>query len=310
VSISEQNVRTLMAVPLQTGDQVIGLIYVDFPALAADLTPRDLDLLTVLANVAAIRIEQERLELVAEQERLHALELEQAAEIQRRLLPERAPDVPGVDLAGSNAACHTVGGDYFDFFPLPDGKVAVVLADVSGKGLPASLLMASLQARVQVLLEEADELPNLVSRLDRMMAKCCPGNRFVTMFLCVVDPASGEIGYCNAGHNPPLLIRAEGQAEQLRGGGTMLGMFPDLGYEERRTRLGKNDLLVMFSDGVTEATSPRGEEFGERRLTALLSEARGEPAAVVLERVGRALADWTEGAPPTDDITVVAARLR
>jgi serine phosphatase RsbU (regulator of sigma subunit) len=299
-----------MAVPLQTSEQVIGLIYVDFPALAVDLTPRDLDLLTVLANVAAIRIEQERLALVEEKERFHSKELEQAAEIQRRLLPDRAPDVPGADLAGSNAACHTVGGDYYDFFPLTDGRVGVVLADVSGKGLPASLLMASLQARVQVLLEEPDDLPRLMSRLDRMMAKSCPGNRFVTLFLCVFDPATGDINYCNAGHNPPLLIRAEGQVEQLRGGGTVLGMFPDMGYEERRSNLEKGDLLVLFSDGVTEASSPDGEEFGEQRLTILLEEARGEPAAAVLARVGRALAEWTAGAPPTDDITVVALRRR
>ena len=308
VSISEQNVRTLMAVPLQTSDQVIGLIYVDFPALAVDLTPRDLDLLTVLANVAAIRIEQERLGLVEEENRIRLIELEQAAEIQRRLLPERAPDVPGLELAGSNAACRTVGGDYYDFFPLPDGRVGVVLADVSGKGLPASLLMASLQARVQVLLEEPDDLPLLMSRLDRMMAKNCPGNRFVTLFLCVIDPASGETTYCNAGHNPPLLIRHDGQAEQLRGGGTVLGMFPDLGYEERRSRLDPGDLLLLFSDGVTEATSPDGEEFGEERLMGLLAEVRGEPALAVVDRVGRAIVEWTAGAPPTDDITVVAVR--
>ncbi len=308
VSISEQNVRTLMAVPLQTGDRVIGLIYVDFPALATDLTPRDLDLLTVLANVAAIRIEQERLALVEEDEHRHALELEQAAEIQRRLLPERAPDVAGADLAGMNAPCRTVGGDYYDFFPLPDGRVAVVLADVSGKGLPASLLMASLQARVQVLLEEPDDLPRLMSRLDRVMAKNCPGNRFVTMFVCVLDPSTGDMTYCNAGHNPPLLARAEGQVEQLRGGGTVLGMFPDLGYEERRCRMEPGDLLALFSDGVTEATSPGDEEFGEERLASLLAEARGKPAAAVLECVARALAEWTAGAPPTDDITVVAVR--
>jgi serine phosphatase RsbU (regulator of sigma subunit) len=308
VSISEQNVRTLMAVPLQTSDQVIGLIYVDFPALAVDLTPRDLDLLTVLANVAAIRIDQDRLALVEEKDRIHGIELEQAAEIQRRLLPERAPDVPGIELAGSNAACYTVGGDYYDFFPLPDGRVGVVLADVSGKGLPASLLMASLQATVRVLLEEPDDLPLLMSRLDRMMAKNCPGNRFVTLFLCVIDPSSGEIGYSNAGHNPPLLIRHDGQAEQLRGGGTVLGMFPDLGYEERRARLDPGDLLLLFSDGVTEATSPDGEEFGEERLMGLLAEVRGEPASDVVDRVCRAVDEWTAGAPPTDDITVVAVR--
>jgi phosphoserine phosphatase RsbU/P len=306
VSISEQNVRTLMAVPLQTADRVIGLIYVDFPALAADLSTRDLDLLTVLANVAAIRIEQERLAIVEEDEHRHALELEQAAEIQRRLLPELPPEVPGAELAGTNAPCRTVGGDYYDFFPLPDGRVAVVIADVAGKGLPASLLMASLQARVQVVLEEPDDLPRRMSRLDRMTARNCPRNRFVTMFLCVFDPQTGEMTYCNAGHNPPLLVRADGSVEPLSGGGLALGMFPDLGYEERRCRMEPGDLLVLFSDGVTEASSPGGEEFGEERLAGLLTESRGRPAADVLECVSRALAEWSAGAPPTDDITAVA----
>jgi phosphoserine phosphatase RsbU/P len=308
VSISEQNVRTLMAVPLQTADRVIGLIYVDFPALAADITPRDLDLLTVLANVAAIRIEQERLAVVEEDEHRHVLEMAQAAEIQRRLLPGRAPEVPGAELAGINAPCRTVGGDYYDFFTLPDGRVAVAIADVAGKGLPASLLMASLQARVQVVLEEPDELPRQMSRLDRMTARNCPRNRFVTMFLCVLDPGTGELTYCNAGHNPPMLVRAEGPVEQLSGGGLALGMFPDLGYEERRCRMEPGDLLVLFSDGVTEASNPGGEEFGEERLAGLLTGSRGKPSADVLECVSRALAEWSAGAPPTDDITAVAVR--
>ena len=143
-SIVGQRVRTFMAVPLQTKDRIIGLIYVDSPSLTRVFTKDDLNLLTVMANIAAIRIEHARLAEIENQERLMAHELEQAAEIQRRFLPAQAPEVPGLDLAGHNAPCRTVGGDYFDFFPYPNGRVAMVLGDVSGKGMPASLLMMQL----------------------------------------------------------------------------------------------------------------------------------------------------------------------
>ena len=308
VSINEQNVRTLMAVPLQTNDRVIGLIYVDTRGLVSAPTPNDLDLLTVLANVAANRIEQERLALVEEKERIQAQELEQAAEIQRGLLPRSAPDVTGVELAGHNAQCRTVGGDYYEFLPTGDGRVALVLADVSGKGLPAALLMADLRAKIQVLAEEPDDLPRLMARLDRLMERSCPPNRFVTCFFCILDPATGRLRYSNAGHNPPLLVREGGAVEELRGGGAPLGMLPGLGYEERECRVLPGDLLVLYSDGVTECENPVGEEFGAGRLVEVLLGLRGVPASVAADRVCRALAEWSSGAPPTDDLTFIVAK--
>ena len=154
MSIVQQQIRSMLAVPLQTDDRVIGLIYLDSPHFVHEFTRDDLNLLTVMANVAAIRIEHTRLAEVEQAERLLAKDLAQAAEIQNRLLPTNAPDVPGVDLAGYNAACRTVGGDYYDFLTYPDGRVALIVADVSGKGMPAALLMSSLQARVQVLFDD------------------------------------------------------------------------------------------------------------------------------------------------------------
>ena len=307
-SIIDQNIRTMMAVPLQTNDRVIGLIHVDSRFFVRDFTPADLDLLTVLANVAAIRIEQERLLQVELDDRLLARELLQAAEIQQRLLPSEAPKVSGVELAGHNAACKTVGGDYYDFFTYPDGRVAMVLGDVTGKGMPAALLMASVQATLRVLAEDADDLARLMSRLDRAMAACCPDNRSVTLFFCVLDPATGGMRYCNAGHNPPHLVRSNGQAERLKGGGTLLGPLPDFGYKEHRCRLEVGDVLTLFSDGVTEATDPKGVEFGEERLAELVAEHRTQPVELLIDLVNRAVQTWTEGAPPADDVTLVIAR--
>src|ERR1051325_7512548 len=154
MSIVEQKVHTMMAAPLQTKEHIIGLIYLDSPFILREFTKDDLSLLTLMANVAAFRIENARLVKTEQAERIMKRDLTQAADIQRGMLPEQAPDVPGTDLAGYNVPCRTVGGDYYDFFTYPDGRVAVLIGDVSGKGLGAALLMSSLQARVQVIFED------------------------------------------------------------------------------------------------------------------------------------------------------------
>jgi len=308
-SIVGQQVQSVMAVPLQTNDRVIGLVNVDSRSFARPFTPDDLDLLTVLANVAAIRIENQRLALVEHQKQLISRDLEQAAEIQRRLLPREAPIVPGYELAGHNLPCRTVGGDYFDFFPYVDGRIGVVLGDVSGKGMPAALLMTALKGGVQVLLGEApDDVGVLMSRLDRVVAANFPRNRFVSLFFGLLDPGSGELIYCNAGHNPPFLVRTDDSIERLPSCGTILGIFPDLGYEVRRCHLKPGDVLTLFSDGVTEENNPRGEEFGEERLARLLVEKGPEGAVHLVEGIRQAVLAWAAGAEASDDVTVVVAR--
>src|SRR5580698_9361709 len=251
MSIVEQKVRTLMAVPLQTDKRTIGLIYVDSPNMFRAFTKDDLSLLTVMANVAAIRIEHARLSEVEEIERRMARELDQAAEIQRSFLPANAPKVAGADLAGYNAACRTVGGDYYDFFTYPNGRVAMVLGDVSGKGMPASLMMMGLQARVQVLADEPQNLAAVMTRLNRLTSANCPENRFITVFFCILNGETGELIFCNAGHNPPLIVRNNGEHEQLEGGGPVIGILPSIVYKEYRSSLEVGDTLVIYSDGVT-----------------------------------------------------------
>jgi len=308
-SIVGQQIQSVMAVPLQTNDRVIGLVNVDSRSFARPFTPDDLDLLTVLANVAAIRIEQQRLALVEVQERLISRDLEQAAVIQQRLLPSSAPSVPGFDLAGHNLPCRTVGGDYFDYFPYPDGRIGLVLGDVSGKGMPAALLMTALKGGVQVLLTDPpDDVPRLMSRLDRVVAANFPRNRFVSLFFGLLDSATGEMIYCNAGHNPPLLVRANGSIERLPSCGTILGIFPDLGYEVKRCRLEPGDVLTLFSDGVTEEQDPSGEEFGEDRLAKLVVERASGGATQLVEDIRARVLAWAAGAPAADDVTVLIAR--
>jgi len=309
VSISEQQIRTMMAVPLQTDQRVIGLIYVDSRFFVRDFTPTDLNLLTVLSNIAAIRIENARLAEVERAERRMMAELDQAAMIQRRILPEVAPSIDEVELAGYNEPCHTVGGDYYDFIPGADGRVDVILGDVAGKGISASLLMTALQARVRLLAELRPGLAERIGHLDRSLSVDCPSNRFITLFYGVVEPAQARLRFCNAGHNPPLMLRNDGSTETLEGGGTVLGVFPALGYEAFEVPMKPGDLLVIFSDGVTEATNAEDEEFGEDRLAKALEGFRERSLDASLERVRRALDEWTAGAEAADDVTLVLARI-
>ena len=308
MSIVEQKVRSMIAVPLQTNDRVIGLIYVDSPHLIREFSREDLNLLTVMANVAAIRIEHARLNEIEEAERAMAKDMEQAALIQKALLPSQAPIVAGLDIAGNTTACRTVGGDYFDYLTFPDGRVGVLVGDVAGKGMPASLLMSSLQARVQVLFEEADELARKITRLNKAVCANCPDNRFITFFMTVVNPATGELVYTNAGHNPPLLVRAAGGFELLKGGGVILGILPMAQYKETIAQMEPGDVLVMFSDGVTEAANPSDEDFGEERLGKLVESMRNRKASEIVEAIEVAVNEFTQGAPAADDITVVIVR--
>ena len=308
MSIVEQKVRTLMAVPLQTETRTIGLIYVDSPNMFRAFTKDDLSLLTVMANVAAIRIEHARLSEVEEMERRMARDLEQAAEIQRSFLPAKAPQVTGAELAGYNAACRTVGGDYYDFFSYPNGRVAMVLGDVSGKGMPASLMMMGLQARVQVLADEPQNLAAVMNRLNKITCKNCPSNRFITFFFCVLDPATGELGYCSAGHNPPVIVRAGGGVDYLDGGGPPLGILSMANYSEYRAKVEPGDTLAIYSDGVTEATNSENEEFGDERFATVLTANRQRSAPEIVAAVNQALTEFAAGSPQADDITLIVAR--
>jgi sigma-B regulation protein RsbU (phosphoserine phosphatase) len=308
MSIVEQKVHSMMAVPLQTKERTIGLIYVDSPFILREFTQNDLDLLTVMANVAAIRIENARLAEVEQTERIMKRDLDQAADIQKSMLPRDAPHVAGADLAGFNAACRTVGGDYYDFFPSPNGNVALALGDVSGKGMPASLMAMQLHAHVQLLAEEPGDLGAFMTRLNKATCAKCPSNRFITFFFCVLDHATGDLRWANAGHNPPIVMKANGEARMLEGGGPVLGILPAAPYSEQCMRLDAGDMLVLYSDGVTEATNPNYEEFGEEGFSEVLRANRNASAAKIVEAVMKALTDFAAGAPQADDITLVVAK--
>lgn len=303
-----QGVRSVLAVPLGVSDKVFGIIYADSPIAEGRFTEDHLKVLTTLASVAAIRVENARLvEARLQQERLER-ELQLASEIQQRFQPAAPPIVPGYELQGISFPCYEIGGDYYDFIKRPDGRLVITLGDVSGKGTAAALLMSSLHAAVHAQAASHDSLVDTISAVNRYLAENIPPNRFVTLFYAELDPESGAVSFLNAGHNPPLIVHSSGTVEQLASGGLPLGIKPDAEYREGRTQLQAGDVLVIYSDGVTEATSPTGEEFGPTRLYEVVSRNVEASAAGIRDRIESALTKFSQGTQAADDITLVIVK--
>jgi serine phosphatase RsbU (regulator of sigma subunit) len=308
-SIVAHKVRSVMAVPLQAGDRVIGLIYVDTGNLLKPFSQEDLDLLTVMANVAAIRIEQARLTEVEQSEKLMESELASASELQRGLLPTENPNYEGYEIAGFNLPCRTVGGDYYDYLPYDDGRLAIVVGDVAGKGLAASFMMSSLQARVHMLAETSPDPAMALMLLNRNFAKRCPLGRFITFFYGVLDPMTGNLRYANAGHNHPLLVRADQTVVELTGHSMVMGIMPDVVYQTNDITLAPGDMLALFSDGVTESRSAdKQQEFGDQRLATFLVEHMSAPAQAVIDQLVAHVREWSGQQSFADDFTMVVVK--
>src|SRR5256714_935407 len=303
-----QGVRSVLAVPLGVGENVFGIIYADSPIAEGRFTEDHLKVLTTLASVAAIRVENARLtEEQLERERLER-ELQVASEIQQRFQPTSAPQVTGYELQGISFPCYEIGGDYYDFIKRSNGNLVVALGDVSGKGTAAALLMSSLHAAVHAQFETHKSLVETISAINRYLVESIPANRFVTLFYAELDPKTGALAFLNAGHNPPLIVHAGGTMEQLAAGGLPLGIMADADFREGNTKLKPGDVLVIYSDGVSEAVSPTGEEFGPTRLYEAVARNMDASAAGIRDRIESALTKFSQGTPAADDITLVIVK--
>ena len=303
-----QGVRSVLAVPLGVSEKVFGIIYADSPIAEGRFTEDHLKVLTTLASVAAIRVENARLvEARLERERFER-ELALASEIQQRFQPTAPPHVNGYELQGISFPCYEIGGDYYDFIEREDGRLVIALGDVSGKGTAAALLMSSLHAAIHAQSASHDSLVATISAVNRYLADNIPANRFVTWFYAELDPESGALSFLNAGHNPPLIVHAAGTVEQLASGGLPLGIKRDAEYREGRTQIQPGDVLVIYSDGVTEAVSPAGEEFGPTRLYEVVSRNVEASAAGIRDRIESSLTKFSQGTSAADDITLVIVK--
>lgn len=302
-------VRSVLAVPLSVNEkEVFGIIYADTPTYENTFTEEHLNILTALASVASIRVENATLmEERIERERMEH-ELELATEIQQRFQPSAPPQIDGYQLQGISFACYEIGGDYYDFIPKPDGKMLIALGDVSGKGTAAALLMSSLHAAIHAQTSAKSTLMQTVTSVNQYLAYHTPTNRFITFFVAELDPANGELNYINAGHNPPLVARKDGKVEELESGGFPLGIMPLAEFELGSTKLSEGDALVVFSDGVSEAADSDGEEYGMDRLRDVVKNNLTRSAAGLRDKIEYSLSDFTKTAPANDDITLVIVK--
>ena len=235
-------------------------------------------------------------------------DLEIARDIQQAMLPRAAYRSAGVEAFGMTRPANTVGGDFYDVIPLADGRVLLALGDVSGKGSPAALLMALLLAMLRTLVDEGLEGAALITRLNLQVAKHTPPSRFITLFVATFNPSTGELVYVNAGQNPPLLRRTSGRYERLREGGVALGMFPEATYVSGRTILDAGDLLVMYSDGITEAENVAGVPFDEAGLQRVMDSSGWASAKELGWAAFAAVEQHTDERKLLDDLTVLVAR--
>lgn len=303
-----QGVRSVLAVPLSVGDKVFGIIYADSPIGEGRFTKEHLEVLTMLASVAAIRVENARLveERMGRERLEHELQL--ASEIQQRFQPAAPPQVSGYELQGISFPCYEIGGDYYDFIERKDGRLIIALGDVSGKGTAAALLMSSLHAAIHAQAAAHRSAIETIKAVNQYLAENIPSNRFITLFYAELDPLASTLSFINAGHNPPLIVHTAGTVEQLASGGLPLGINPNAEFREGRTQLYPGDVLVIYSDGVSEAMNPDNEEFGTARLCEVVSRNLELTAAGIRDRIESALTKFAQGTRAADDITLVIVK--
>jgi serine phosphatase RsbU (regulator of sigma subunit) len=235
-------------------------------------------------------------------------DLTQAAEIQKRLLPGDPPRFGNFDIAGANIPCYEVGGDYYDFIPIDADRLGVVIADVSGKGISASLLMASLRAALLAEVKPGFDIAGMAGRLNDFVHRSTDSKSFITFFFGAIDRRTGDLHYVNAGHNPPFVVRKSGEIVALGTSGFALGMFPGVSFEPGTVRLEAGDTAVLFTDGIPEARNAVGKEFTEVRLRDLVADRRNLAAGEICREVLEEAHSFAAATEPCDDITLVVLR--
>jgi len=306
--------QPLFGVPILSDGEPRGVLVVGDKESRHGVGPfreEDRRTLELLANQAAIALANAELHREAlEKERLER-EVELASQIQRQILPTTAPVIPGYEVFGWSRPARHVGGDYYDYLPLSDGAgKALVVGDVSGKGVPAALLVSTLHSALRLLAEREVLSPAMCSRLNRHIVESSSANKFITLFLAELRPEKASVRYVNAGHNPALLRRASGAIEELTSSGMPLGLLAEARFDTADVQLAPGDLLCLYSDGITEAESPSGEEFGGARLGDLLAAGADLQLAELVGTIDRAVTEFAAGRPQGDDQTVVLLRRR
>ena len=316
-ALAHRDVR--VAVPLRTRTEVMGILLLRSPGDDGRFGAMERQVLRNCADQFALMMENARLtDRVVGQEALRR-DLALAAEVQRRLLPSSPPSADIAEFAAVSLPARSIGGDYYDFIQVGDQRIGIALADVSGKGVAAALIMSVVQASLRIIASDGDiSLPRLAERMNEFLYRTTPGNKYATFFYAQVDGDRRQLRYVNAGHNPPYLVRARALAttpehaapmEELTIGGAVVGMLPGMNYEEATVDLCPGDVLLAYTDGVTEAHNPDNVEFGEERLKALLAEVAHLSADEICARISSEMKAWIQDAEQYDDLTFVVMKV-
>jgi len=270
-------------------------------------TEEDQEFASTLGRQAEAALEGVRLHQVRLEQQRRDREMQIAREIQQSLFPRGCPEVPGFELAALSDPCQEVGGDHYDFIPLEGGRLALAVADVSGKGAPASILMASVHASLRAMAGSSPPAA-LMQRLNRFLVASTQENKYVTLFYAELDPRARRLVYVNGGHVPPCRVGAGGETDRLLPGGPALGLLAGAEYESGETSLRPGDVLAVVTDGVTEASSADDREFGEDGLLRVLRAHPTQGAAAVLDALVRSVRAWTGPAGCSDDLTALVVK--
>ncbi len=293
-------------IPLQVQNEAKGILCLGDRMRGGTYTQTDLEFLYSLSNLAFVSLENSRLFQEAIEKKKMESELETAREIQKGLLPRMLPQIPNFEISAVNVSSKQVGGDYYDVIPLPDENYIIAIADVSGKGTPASLLMANVQATLRALAPFNLELPEATARVNNIINENTASDTFITFFWGKLNSATKEFSYVNAGHNPPFVLRADGTIERLEEGGIILGIMKTIvPYRQGSIKLNSGDTVILFTDGVSEAMDKNGNDYTEERLEEFVKNLLHKSAAETLCAITDEITSYAYGAPQSDDITLV-----
>jgi len=303
-------VQVKVVVPMQIQNETQGYIFLGEKITKQPFLESDLEFLQTLGNVAIISLENARLFIETLEKQKMEEEMALARNIQSRLLPKTMPDFDHLLIHGINVPSKHVGGDYFDIISIEDNHLGITIADVSGKGMGAALLMSNLQASLHSLVKENYPLDKLVGRINNVIYQNTDPEKYITFFYGLLDKQTLSLNYVNAGHNPPYLIHKDGTVDELATGGIILGMMPDMPYEIGSCQLNKGDMLMLFTDGVTETMTLEDEEYEEHRLIEFLKKTGlAKNPEIINNELIVDLEKFADGAPQNDDITILTLQV-
>lgn len=308
LSDGEFPINSILSAPLKTKGKLIGVLNVFNKTGDEGFTAEDQRMLSIIATQSAQVVENAR--LYDEEQALKQIEeeLKFATDIQLNLLPKSNPRIEGYDIAGKSMPAKEVGGDYYDFITIDENKLVICVGDVSGKGMPAAMLMSNLQATLRGQALFTTSAGECMARANKLIYRSTDEQKFATLFYGIMDARSDSFHFSNAGHDPPFLMRKDKQLMRLSKGGTVLGFLDDYTFEEDSVSLERGDAIIIYSDGITEALNEKDEEFGEERLLSVVRTGLNGSASEIIDNVFEAVKSFVNDMPQSDDITIVVIK--